>query len=121
MTQPLAFIIEDDLQLGQIFSLTFSGSFDIELISDGNIALKRLAENIPDLVVLDYNLPGRSGGEILQYIRTDVRLVNTKVIIATADTNQYAILQEQADLAMLKPVSPMQLSKLALRLHPTNR
>jgi DNA-binding response OmpR family regulator len=121
MTQALAFIIEDDLQLGQIFSLALSRNFEIELIPDGNMAMKRLAENIPDLVVLDYNLPGITGGEILQQIRADARMVNTKVIVATADTNQYSILHEQADLAMLKPVSPMQLSELALRLHPTKR
>lgn len=53
MTQAIAFIIEDDSQLGQIFSLALSQNFDIELIPDGIMAMKRLSENIPDLVVLD--------------------------------------------------------------------
>src|SRR3978361_1922065 len=109
MTKSLALIIEDDLQLGRIFALTLDSEFETELIADGDLAFKRLAECIPTLVVLDYNLPGKSGGEILKHIRADERLAKTKVIIATADSNQYVLLQDIADIAMLKPVSPIQL------------
>lgn len=119
MTKLLALIVEDDRQLGQIFSLALRKEFETEIIIDGQAALDRLAIVAPDVVVLDANLPQVSGGKILKHIRADARLSATKVIIATADSNQYAILSDEADIAILKPVSPLQLRELALRLCTT--
>lgn len=116
MTKPLALIVEDDRQLGQIFSLALRKEFDTEIIMDGQTALDRLALVAPAVVVLDANLPQVSGSNVLKYIRADIRLSETKVIIATADSNQYAVLSDEADIAILKPVSPLQLRELALRL-----
>jgi DNA-binding response OmpR family regulator len=117
MTRPLALIVEDDLQIGPIFSLALQKEFDTEIITDGQAALDRLARVAPAIVVLDVNLPKVSGSDILKYIRADARLAKTKVIIATGDSNQFSALSGEADIALLKPVSPFQLRKLALRLH----
>jgi hypothetical protein len=38
------------------------------------------------------------------------------VIVATADSRQAEILQNEADIVLLKPVSPGQLRELALRV-----
>ena len=116
MNKPLALIVEDDPQLGSIFSLALQLEFDIELIADGQAALNRLAQVAPTLVVLDVNLPKVSGCDILKYIRADQHLAKTKVIIATGDSNQCSALSGEADIAMLKPVSPFQLRELASRL-----
>lgn len=117
MTKPLALIIEDDPHLGQIFSLTLQQDFDIEIITDGQSALNRLAQIMPAIVVLDVNLPSVSGNNILTQIRADQRLKKTKVVIATGDSNQYSVLQNEADLVILKPFSPLQLSELVSRLY----
>jgi CheY-like chemotaxis protein len=50
-------------------------------ISNGDIAIRYLAENTPDLVVLDLNIPGRDGVEILQFIREQLRLSKVVVVI----------------------------------------
>jgi len=109
MNKPLALIVEDDSQLGLIFSLTLQPEFDTETIMDGQSALDRLAQVVPAIVVLDLILPKVSGCDVLKYIRTDQRLAKTKVIIATGDSNQCSALSGEADIAMLKPVSPFQL------------
>jgi len=116
MTNPLAFIVEDDPQLSQIFLLTLSEAFEVEAITDGTQALARLSEVVPVLVVLDINLPGASGAQILQAIRADLRFEATRVILATADSRQASELQDKADIVLLKPISITQLRELANRL-----
>lgn len=117
MYKSLAFIIEDDPQLNDVFCITLKNDFEICSIVDGTLALAKLAESTPALIVLDMNLPGASGSEILSYIRSQKRLSQTKIIMATADALQADLFEHQADLVLLKPVSPVQLRELALRLN----
>lgn len=116
MTKPLAFVVEDDPQLSRIFTLTLSELFEVEAITDGAQALVRLSEDVPRLVVLDINLPGASGAEILHAIRADSRLDTTRVILATANSRQADELQDKADIVLLKPISIVQLRDFAERL-----
>lgn len=116
MTKPLAIIVEDDPQLNQIFALTLEGSYEIETIADGSHALQRIVEVVPHLIVLDINLPGVSGAEILHAIRSDPRMEAARVILATADSLQANDLRDHADIVLLKPISPSQLRELADRL-----
>jgi DNA-binding response OmpR family regulator len=116
MTKPLALIIEDDPQLNTIMSITLQADFEIESCADGNVGLERLKQTVPTIVVLDLNLPGISGKEILQSIRADERLAKTRIILTTADERLAETLQDVADIVLLKPVSPAQLRELALRL-----
>ena len=116
MTKSLALIIEDDPQLNAIMSITLQADFEIETCADGNAGLERLKQTAPNVVVLDLNLPGASGKEILQSIRADERLSKTRIILTTADERQAETLQDEADIVLLKPVSPAQLRELALRL-----
>ena len=116
MTKPLALIIEDDPQLNTIVSIALRADFEIESLTDGNAGLERLKQTIPNVVILDLNLPGASGKEILQSIRADERLSKTRIILTTADERQAETLREEADIILLKPVSPSQLKELALRL-----
>ncbi|GAB4545516.1 MAG: response regulator [Anaerolineales bacterium] len=116
MNAPLALIIEDDPQLNQIFTITLGELFAVESISHGAAALQRLGEVTPRLVVLDINLPGASGGEILRAIRANARLVETRVIIVTANPRQAEELQADADVVLIKPVSVGQLRDLARRM-----
>lgn len=117
MHKPIAFIIEDDAKLGNVFSLALQlVQIDAELIADGKTALTRLNETTPDLIILDLHLPYVSGDEILRVIRANDRLAQVPVILATADSRQADYLQEQAEIVLLKPISPKQLAELAFRL-----
>ena len=116
-----ALIIEDDPDLINIFSraMELSG-FEIKPVVDGKEALNFLATMVPDIVVLDLHLPGVSGAEILQTIREDGRLSQTRVILATADYRTAEDLRDHADLVLLKPISFKQLRDLSARFNKTN-
>ena len=116
MTGPLVMIVEDDPTQNQIFTITLESDFDVETFTDGDTASARLDELIPALLVLDLNLPGVSGREILARVRADERMADTRVILTTADEQQADMLHAQADLVLLKPISPGQLKDLAKRL-----
>jgi len=116
MAKPFVLIVEDDPKLNDIISITLQDDFEFEACKDGNSALERLKIIVPNIVVLDLNLPGTSGVDILKYIRLDERLARTRVILATADERQAETLTEEADIVLLKPVSPTQLKELALRI-----
>src|SRR5690606_509061 len=116
MGNPLALIIEDDKKLAFIFAQALKlAEFEIEIVRDGNLALARLAVTTPELVVLDLHLPGISGRDILYQIRSSSRLVNTRVIVTTADAALADMLANEADLALLKPIGPGQLRDFAMR------
>ncbi|MEM7344195.1 MAG: response regulator [Chloroflexota bacterium] len=119
MTLPLALIVEDEPKLCQIFSLALKqGGFEIEVISDGQIASEKLATLVPYIVILDLHLPNISGKELLRQIRSDVRLADTKVMVVTADAAMADGLVDDSDLVLIKPVSFNQLRDLAIRLGP---
>jgi len=113
-----ALIIEDDADSALIFTEAPSAvGFATETVIDGKLALQRLAECVPDLVVLDLLLPHVSGKQILSAIRADARLAATKVILATADDVTAREIEELADIMLLKPISFAQLKGIALRYH----
>ncbi len=119
MIKPFAMIIEDDADLSAIFADTMEeADYKTEIVRDGQKALERLADTAPDVVVLDMNLPRVSGAEILLRIRADDRLERTRVIIATANPQIASMVQNQADLVLIKPVGFNQLFELAVRMRP---
>lgn len=116
MSKPLAIIVEDDANLSKIFSLALQADFEIEVYGNGTLAFMRMASADPVVVILDLNLPGLKGKDVLADIRSTPRLQKTRVILCTADGQQAELLRDQADYVMLKPISPSQLRQTALTL-----
>jgi len=116
MAKPLALIIEDDLEIAKILSLSLKNEFEVEILTDGNSAIARLAQITPTLIMLDLHLPEVSGMDIFARIRSDARFNGTRIILCTADALRAEELRSQADLVLLKPISPGQLRELASRM-----
>lgn len=111
-------IVEDNPDLRAIFSRTFDKSkFEVRVAEDGQAALDRLREEVPDIVVLDINMPRLSGFDVLSHIRRHRETHNTKVIVVTG--NALAMHDERAqyaDLILMKPVDIHDLMALTSRL-----
>jgi CheY-like chemotaxis protein len=121
MKNPLALIVEDDPRLAYVFAQALQmAEFETEIVSDGQAALDWLAVTVPAVVVLDLHLPHVSGSDVLAQIRAQRRLAKTRIIIATADAAKGDFLRGEADIVLLKPISPHQLSTLAKRLRPSD-
>ncbi len=115
--KPTAYVIEDDEDLCFIFSEAMrAAGLEPEVISDGQIAIDRLAVNRPYVVVLDMHLPSVSGEEILRRIRSSAHLKDVRVIIATADARLAEQLETQADFTLIKPISFTLLREITSRI-----
>lgn len=86
---------------------------ELEHVADADAAIDRLeqlaggANGLPDLVLLDLNLPGRSGLEVLRHVRADNRTRHVPVIMLTssrAPEDVMAAYREQANSFITKPV-----------------
>jgi DNA-binding response OmpR family regulator len=115
MAKPLAFIVEDDPQLSQLFSLALKEYFETRVFRDGTQVLRQVALMRPTLVILDLHLPGVSGEQLLHSIRADSQLSQIHIILVTADALMANLLDEETNIVLLKPVSPMQLRELSLK------
>ena len=117
--RPLAYIVEDNEDTVIIFRGALElAEYDVEVAMDGALAQKRLAEIVPDLVILDIHMPKVTGDILLKQIRSDERLKDTRVFLATADANMASQLKDLAELVLLKPIGFSQLKDLAERFRP---
>ncbi len=74
---------EDNIALALDFLMSREG-YDHERVADGGAALPKIRAMRPDLVVLDVMLPGASGYEICQGVRSDPSLRAVKILMMTA-------------------------------------
>ena len=79
---------------------------------DGAEAWAMVQKYRPSLVLLDVQMPGQSGLDVLRLIKADPTLSNTRVILLTAKAQETDIeegLIAGADFYLTKPFSPLDL------------
>src|SRR5690349_14802388 len=107
LAKPLVLVVEDEAPLLTMlrYNLEKQG-FRVEEATDGQEALTRIAEQQPDLVLLDWMLPVMSGIEVCRQIRRKAQTRDLPVIMVTARTeDQDAVrgLNAGADDYITKP------------------
>ncbi len=121
MDKPVALIVEDDRDIAALFRHVLDvAGYQTEIILDGREAMNRLEVFKPQIVLLDLQLPGMSGVEILTRMRADERLRTVPVVVITANAPIADSLPVEPDLLLLKPVDIIQLSNLVQRLQATH-
>jgi DNA-binding response OmpR family regulator len=104
-------IAEDDRALGAFLRRGLEADgHQVTLVADGQAAIETFAADVPDLTILDLNLPRKDGTEVLQFVRS----VNDElpVLILTARSEmetKIRCLDMGADDCMLKPFSLQEL------------
>ncbi len=106
-------IVEDEPAIREMvgFALSQAGFESIEA-GDAAQARKRIAERPPDLVLLDWMLPGMSGIELARYLRKNDATRKLPLIMLTArseEADKLKGLEIGADDYVTKPFSPREL------------
>ena len=111
-------LVDDDPTLRTLLRLTFpDDDFDVIEAADGAEALERLREKPPDVVVLDWNMPGRSGGEVLLELKRRGADIPVIVLTGERDVAKVAVARSLGAAAFLtKPFSPLRLLDTIERL-----
>jgi CheY-like chemotaxis protein len=89
-----------------------SDDYAVVEAGDGTQAWAMIQQHKPSLVLLDVQMPGKSGLEVLQLVKADPSLAATKVILLTAKAQESDIemgLIAGADFYLTKPFSPLDL------------
>ncbi|MGR3721862.1 phosphate regulon transcriptional regulator PhoB [Abyssibius alkaniclasticus] len=115
-------IVEDESAISTLlrYNLTREG-YDVSLCEDGDEALAAVGDNTPDLVILDWMLPGLSGVEICRQLRARSSTKDLPIIMLTArgeEEDRVRGLNTGADDYLTKPFS---MSELMARLRAVLR
>lgn len=113
-------LVEDNANESNLLAelLNLNG-VDVEVVRDGNEAIRSMETRLPDVVLLDMNMPGRDGPSTMKSIRENPRLKDLAIYAVTgSDQKELGIptnSSEGVDQWFQKPLQPQRLLQ-ALRL-----
>ncbi len=115
MARHKVLIVEDDHDIAGLIKRTLerSGDADAYVVGSGDAALKAVTEEVPDLIILDLNLPIVSGVDVCRIVRSRGDSRHVPIIILTARTTEddrVTGLELGADDYVTKPFSLRELT-----------
>mgnify|MGYP001599414727 CR=1 FL=1 len=114
MNRPTTILIaDDDADLRDILrSVLEPAGFAVVEAADGEAAQQAIRRRTPDLVILDYMMPGLTGPQVCQWLKQDTLLRHTPVIMLTGKSevqDKVHGITAGADDYVLKPFEPREL------------
>ncbi|MCW2598711.1 MAG: response regulator receiver modulated diguanylate cyclase [Frankiales bacterium] len=106
-------VVDDDPVVTRFLTtdLTLEG-YEVDVLADGSLALDFAAHSLPDLVLLDVELPGLNGFEVLRQLRANPPTASLPVILLTGrsdPTDKVLGLRAGADDYVVKPFDTLEL------------
>jgi DNA-binding response OmpR family regulator len=116
-------VVEDEADIAGLIkhALERRADTEVEVVGTGDAALKAVGDRVPDLMILDLNLPGLDGNEVCRVLRARPVTAGLPIIMLTARTSEsdrVAGLDLGADDYVTKPFS---LRELAARVRAVLR
>lgn len=113
MSAPKLLLVEDDTSLAELLEYRFEKEgYDVRVTADGDEAMVLAAEDVPDLVILDWMIEGVSGLEVCRRLRREKPTAHVPIIMLTAretEDDRVRGLETGADDYVTKPFSPREL------------
>jgi two-component system phosphate regulon response regulator PhoB len=106
-------VVEDEPAIQELVSFSCaSNGYKVRRADSVRSAQEAIRHELPDLVILDWMLPDRSGIDLLRDLRGDERTRSLPIILLTAkgaESDKVAGLDAGADDYVVKPFSPREL------------
>ena len=112
MDEKKILVVDDDQNMLQLLYAFLRDSYRVTTATNGQEALDMIREKRPDLVLLDYLMPGMNGKETLEVIRNDEELKDLPVLFLTgvSDTNKISECLKLDPIGyILKPIGKFSL------------
>ncbi|MDI3512882.1 MAG: response regulator [Gammaproteobacteria bacterium] len=121
--QPRALVVEDDPLYATFYRETLLSAvpgISIASAENGYDALLYLAQNWPDLVILDLHMPGFDGFEFLDIVKRKYGLVEVPILVVSAASHESMrpLLNLPQVHVFTKPLRPALLKKLIRQILP---
>ncbi len=122
---PQVLVVEDEADLVELLRYNLEAEhFSVATAEDSEEAMLRIAENTPDIILLDWMLPGTSGIEICRRIRARQDTARIPIIMLTArgeEEERVRGLATGADDYVVKPFSlPELMARITALLRRSN-
>jgi two-component system, OmpR family, response regulator VicR len=94
--------------------------YNVQLAHSGEEALEKVAREVPDLMVLDVQMPGIDGYEVCRRLRDDPALDDLRIIMLTSSDDKHAAFEAGVDDYLNKDIDLLNLPnrvKLVLEIH----
>jgi len=86
---PLVMVVDDSVTMRKVTGRVLERhSFEVATAKDGLDALERMADFVPDLMLLDIEMPRMDGYELATAMKADPRLRNVPIIMITSRTGE---------------------------------
>jgi DNA-binding response OmpR family regulator len=103
-------VVDDDGEISALVSRALERTYEVAEAADGPAALDLIQREQPDLVVLDWRLPGRHGALVLDELKEQRPGLPVVVLTAEARESQRALADAlEADAFLAKPFSVREL------------
>ena len=87
--EPLVMVVDDSITMRKVTSRVLDNhSIEVMTAQDGIDAIEKLHDRIPDLMLLDIEMPRMDGYELLEHVRSDARLRHVPVVMITSRAGQ---------------------------------
>jgi twitching motility two-component system response regulator PilH len=99
-------------ELHHLSDLLGKQGFSVRTAENGEDAMRRLAEDKPDLILMDVVMPGQNGFQLTRAITRDPRFADIPVIMCTSknqETDRVWGMRQGARDYIVKPVDPDEL------------
>lgn len=106
-------LVIDDSVVDRTFSTKILSSlYEVMSAENGASGIAMASEHRPDLIVLDYEMPGLNGPQVCAELKKDAQLKDIPVVFLTGRDKPSSVInsfQEGADVFLTKPVSKAEL------------
>ncbi|MCM2129892.1 diguanylate cyclase [Larsenimonas rhizosphaerae] len=106
-------IVDDDVELSEHFRLVLQAAgIDSRVVNTPSMVVAALHDHMPDILIVDINMPGCSGPELAQVLRLDDDWLKVPIIYLSAETDQdrrTVALRQAGDDFLAKPISDLDL------------
>lgn len=103
-------VVDDEPMARMLLRLMLvRAGFEVIEAEDGSNALRLVAEQSPDVVILDVMMPGMDGFEVCEVLRRSKNKVELPIVMLSAKTDHQSIrrgLELGANSYLTKPISP---------------
>ena len=106
-------IVEDEPSIAELIAINLShAGYEVEKAMQTDLALMMMNDQLPNLIILDWMLPGKSGVQFAKELRSNERTKALPILMLTAkseESDKVLGLDSGADDYVTKPFSPKEL------------
>ncbi len=102
-------VVDDSVDVLKRMKELLSENYDVTVVKSGDMCFRFLATKIPDLILLDYEMPGMNGTEVISTLRSNPQYMSIPVFFLTSSSDRATVLEivrQSPEGYLLKSMDP---------------